>query len=72
MTGAMNFGLNDIYPTMGFYNTRMSSVPEPEDQIAFVDDDADVNNRVVDGKKTRSIWVSLGIVVAIVFVLSRF
>jgi hypothetical protein len=69
---AMNFGLNDVYPTMGFYNTRMASVPETEDQVAFVDDDADVNNKIVDGSKSRSIWVSMVIVVLIVFVLSRF
>ncbi|WP_025907169.1 hypothetical protein [Priestia flexa] len=69
---AMNFGLNDMYPSMGFYNTRLISVPETEDQVAFVDDDADVNNKIVDGSKTRSIWVSMAIIVAIVFVLSRF
>lgn len=69
---AMNFGLNDLYPSLGFYNTRMTSVPETEDQVAFVDDDADVNNKIVDGKQSRSIWASMAIVLVIIFVLSRF
>lgn len=68
----MNFGLNDLYPSMGFYNTRTTSIPETEDQVAYVDDDADVNNKVVDGKKSRSIWASMLIVICIIFLLSRF
>lgn len=72
MTGALNFGMADLYPTMGVYTTRGTSVPDPVDQQSFVDDDADVNNVVVDGKKSRSIWASMLIVICIIFLLSRF
>jgi hypothetical protein len=67
----MNFGLADLYPSMGFYNTRNTSIPEAEDQAVFVDEEDIKKNKIVDGKQKNSIWGTIIIVLAVIILLSR-
>lgn len=68
--GAMNFYLSDLYPGMSFNNTRYSTVPEESDQQSLVDDDKNETPIKQDPVKSKNIWVSLLIILAVIIVFS--
>jgi hypothetical protein len=71
--GALNFGLADLYgSSMGFYQTRQQSIPEADDQDALVDEPevSARNPHNVDPAKHKSIFVSVGVVLVLIFLMS--
>lgn len=70
MAGELYFGMNDLYPGMGFYNTTHATQPEAADRQALVDDwDTAKKNPNVDPEKNKKIWVS---VIATVIIMIAF
>lgn len=70
----MNHYMNDLYPNMGFMNTSLQTVAEPEDQIALPDDNKLATDIKVkqDPVQSKSIFSSVLIVLAIAIALGFF
>lgn len=70
--GSLNHFMGDLYPNMGFMNTRFNTIAEPEDQVALVDNQklAESHNVSVNPNQARSIWVSIGIVLVVIVLLN--
>ncbi len=64
----------DLYPGMGYLNTSLVTVPEPEDQVALPDDQKIATDMKASHSPVTSgnIWRSIGIVMVIVILLGYF
>lgn len=71
--GGLSFYMGDLYPTYPV-TTRLQTVAEPEDQQALVDNQelAKENPAKQDPASNKNIWVSIGIVFLVVFLLAKF
>lgn len=72
MTGALNFGMADLYPNMGFYNTRSLTVPEAEDQNTLVDDQKLAESAQVthNPASTKAILISIAVFLVVMVMLA--
>lgn len=72
MPQGLYFSQSDLYPSYGGVSTRMLSVPEAEDQNTLVDDEdlAKANPVNVAPATSKSIWISVAVVFAVIILLN--
>lgn len=72
MPQALNFGMADLYPNMGFYTTRSITVPEAEDQNTLVDDQKLAEQTQVSHNpaSSKAILISIAVFIGIMALLA--
>ena len=65
----MDFYFNDLYPNMGFQNTRAETIPEADDRNALAENEKASVNAKINPVQKNKIWTAFLILLAVVVVL---
>lgn len=65
----MDFFLKDLYPNMGFQDTRAETIPEADDRKALAEDEKASSNAKTNPVQKNKIWTAFIILLAVVLVL---
>lgn len=65
----MDFYLNDLYPNMGFANTRVQTIPEAEDKQALAENEEASIKAKTNPTQKKNIFLALAIFLIVVVVL---
>lgn len=65
----MDFYFNDLYPNMGYLNTRMETIPEPDDKQALAENKEATDKAKVNPKQKNHIFLALGLFLIVTVIL---
>jgi len=65
----MEFYLNDLYPNMGFVNTRTETIPEADDRKALAENEQASIQAKNNPKEKKNIFLALALFLIITVVL---